>query len=67
VQVSKSTVYPEKNSKLSDLRDGISTSVVTVNPAMPQRTRQETQYGLRRLQAYELRSKVGTYDINTLL
>jgi hypothetical protein len=41
--------------------------VVTVNQAMLQRTRQETQYGLKRLQAYERRCKVGTYDINTLL
>jgi hypothetical protein len=63
----KGTVFPEKNSKLSHLRDRISTSVVTVSPAMLQKIWQETQKGLSRLQWYERWSKVGTYDINTLL
>jgi hypothetical protein len=67
VQVSKSTVCSDNNSKLCHLRDRISTSVLTINPTMLQRTRQETQYGLRRLEGYERRSKVGTYDINMLL
>jgi hypothetical protein len=53
--------------KTRHMRDIISTSVVTVNPAMLQRTLQEIQHSLGRLQGYEPRSKVGTYDINTLL